>query len=210
MKKSSIHKEVKHSNIIIRALKPENIDDFLKIELAAFYKKILFIFSGREEAAYSIVRSELVENLDTGRYYNAISDGKPVGTIELVTKENSEVFKRSFYQHYRYLGFFRTIKVYFLNFLDVPNLDSKTIYIDNVAVEENNRRKGIASKMLYFAESYAKENGKSVLKLWVAGKNNNAVALYKKIGFSELVKRSSRSAEKYFGYRDWVFMGKEI
>ncbi len=210
MKKLLTIKEMKHGNIIIRALKPGDIDDFLEIELASFYKKILFIFSGSHEAACSIIRSELVENLNTGRYYNAILDRRPVGTIELVTRENSDVYRRSFLQHFKYLGLFRTIKAYCLTFFDVPNLDNKTIYIDNVAVGENHRRKGIASKMLGFAEDHAKENGKSVLKLWVAGENKNAFALYKKAGFSEIMKKSSRSAEKYFGCRDWVFMGKEV
>ena len=201
---------MKNSNITIRSLKPGDIDAFLEIELAAFYKKILFVFSGSPEAARAIVRSELVDNINTGRYYNAISDGRPVGTIELVTKENSEVYRRSFLYHYKFLGFFHTIKAYFLTFFDMPNLDNKTIYIDNVAVGENYRRKGIAGKMLGFAEDYAKENGKSVLKLWVASENKNAFALYKKVGYREILKRSSRSSEKYFGYRDWVFMGKEI
>ena len=201
---------MKLSNITIRSLKPGDIDDFLEIELAAFYKKILFVFSGNQEAARAIVRAELVENINTGRYYNALSDGRPLGTIELVTKESSEVYRRSFLQHYKFLGFFRTIKAYFLTFFDVPNLDNKTIYIDNVAVEENNRRKGIASKMLYFAEDYAKENGKSILKLWVASENKNAVALYRKVGYSAILKKFSRSSEKYFGYRDWLFMGKEV
>jgi len=199
-----------NSNITIRSLKKGDIDYFLKIELAAFYKKILFVFSGDEAAAYAIARSELVENLGTGRYYNAISNGRPVGTIEFVTKENFGVYRRSFFQHYKYLGLIRTIKAYFLTFFDVPNLDNKTIYIDNVAVDEDHRRKGIAGKMLYFAEDYAKEHGKSVLKLWVASKNKGAVSLYKKAGFIEIMKRSSRSSEKYFGYRDWSFMEKEL
>ncbi len=204
------YKKAGHSNIIIRGLKPEDIDDYLKIELEAFYEKVLFLFSGREEAAYHILRSGLAGSLFKDRYFNAISKGILVGTIELVTKENSQSYRNSFYQFYKHLGFNRAVKAYFLTFFEIPNLDGKTIYIDNVAVEKNSRRQGIAEKMLYFAEDYAKANGKSVLKLWAASKNINAVALYKKIGFRQLVKRSSRITEKYFGYRDWVFMGKEV
>ena len=95
---------MKQNNINIRSLKPGDIDDFLEIELEAFYKKIIFVFSGDPVAARAIVRAELVDNINTGRYYNALSDGRPVGTIEFVSKENSEIYRRSFLYHYKYLG----------------------------------------------------------------------------------------------------------
>jgi ribosomal protein S18 acetylase RimI-like enzyme len=64
--------------------------------------------------------------------------------------------------------------------------------------------------MLFFAEDFAKKNGKNALKLWVASKNKNAYSLYKKLGFNQLVVRSSWIAERYTGYRDWIYMKKEI
>jgi len=64
--------------------------------------------------------------------------------------------------------------------------------------------------MLSFIEDFAKRYRKSVLKLWVAGKNKNAYSLYKKLGFNQLVVRSSCIAERYTRYRDWIYMKKEI
>ncbi|NQT65996.1 MAG: GNAT family N-acetyltransferase [Actinobacteria bacterium] len=197
-------------NIRISNLKPEDLDSYLKIEFDAFFEKLKFIFGSNKDAAYSIIKSEITANIDTGRYYNAVIDGKIVGIVEIVTRENSKSHTRNFWTFVKYLGFFRAFKAFILTFMETPKLDIKTIYIDNVTVDINSRRKGIAKKMLSFAEDFAKRNGKSALKLWVAGKNKNACSLYKKLGFNQLVARSSRIAERYTGYRDWIYMKKEI
>ncbi|MBA7564846.1 hypothetical protein ES708_06515 [subsurface metagenome] len=197
-------------NIRISNLKSEDLDSYLKIEFDAFFEKLKFMFGSNKDAAYSIIKSEITANIDTGRYYNAVIDGKIVGIVEIVTRENSKSHTRNFRTFVKYLGFFRAFKAFILTFIETPKLDIKTIYIDNVTVDINSRRKGIAKKMLSFAEDFAKRNGKSALKLWVAGKNKNAYSLYKKLGFNQLVARSSRIAERYTGYRDWIYMKKEI
>jgi len=197
-------------NIQISNLKLEDLDSYLKIEFDAFFEKLKFIFSSNKDAAYSIIKSEITTNINTGRYYNAIIDGKIVGIVEIVTRENIKSYTRNFRTLVKYLGFFRAVKAFILTFLEAPKIDSKTIYIDNVAVDPNNRRQGMAKKMLFFAEDFAKKNGKNALKLWVAGKNKIAYSLYKKLGFNQLVVRSSWIAERYTGYRDWIYMKKEI
>lgn len=197
-------------NIRISNLKLEDLDSYLKIELDAFFEKIKFIFGNNKDAAHIIIKSEITANIDTGRYYNAIIDGKIVGIVEIVTRENIKSYTRNFRTFVKYLGFFRSVKAFIFTFLEAPKLDSKTIYIDNVAVDINSRRKGIAKKMLSFVEDFAKRDRKSVLKLWVAARNKNAYSLYKKLGFSQLIVRSSRIAERYTGYRDWIYMKKEI
>jgi len=173
-------------NIRISNLKPEDLDSYLKIEFDAFFEKLKFIFGSNKDAAYSIIKSEITANIDTGRYYNAVIDGKIVGIVEIVTRENSKSHTRNFRTFVKYLGFFRAFKAFILTFMETPKLDIKTIYIDNVTVDINSRRKGIAKKMLSFAEDFAKRNGKSALKLWVAADNKNAYRLYKKFGYAEL------------------------
>jgi hypothetical protein len=44
----------------------------------------------------------------------------------------------------------------------------------------------------------------------VASANRNAYDLYSKSGFVKVILRSSGIAEKFSGYRDWVYMKKEI
>ncbi len=198
------------SIISIYNLKKDEIDDYLKIEFDAFYEKLKFVFSNNKKSAYNIIKSEIYSNFGTNRYFNAKIENKIVGIIELVTKETVQKYKRSITNYFNNLGFFRGLKAYFLTFLDIPRIDNKTMYIDNLAVDINSRRKGIAKKMLSFAEEYGKKNKIKSLRLWVARKNNIAYRLYKNFGFNKLVIRSSTIAKRYFGYRDWIYMGKEI
>ncbi|MDD5621748.1 MAG: GNAT family N-acetyltransferase [Actinomycetota bacterium] len=191
-------------------LKPGDLNDYLRIEFDAFYDKLKYIYSNRKKAAMDIVRSEILKNIDTGRYFNAIIDDKIAGIIEIVTIENIKSHTKNFRDYLENLGLQRAIRAFVLTSKEIPRLDNKTIYIDNVAVDAESRRQGVAKKMLSFVEDYARENGKSVLKLWVAHLNKNAYDLYKKFGFVEQVKRSSWITGKYTGYRDWIFMKKEI
>jgi ribosomal protein S18 acetylase RimI-like enzyme len=196
--------------IYISNLELKDIEDYLKIEFDAFYEKLKIMFSNKKEAALNITRAEISNNIDTGRYYSAKSGGRMVGIIEIVTKENTKTYTKSYRTYIKYLGFFRAAKAIFLNLLEVPKLDNSTIYIDNVAVDIDNRRKGVAKKMLSFVEDYAIRYGKDFLTLWVAAANGNAYDLYTKSGFFSVVLRSSGIAEKFSGYRDWIYMKKEI
>jgi len=92
----------------------------------------------------------------------------------------------------------------------MPQLDDSTIYLDNIAVDTNTRHRGVATNMISFVEDLALNRGKNELRLWVAQKNSDAYHLYRKSGFKQLMFRSSRIAEKYFGFRDWVYMGKTL
>jgi ribosomal protein S18 acetylase RimI-like enzyme len=204
------NQDIGYGNIRISNLKLEDLDSYLKIEFDAFFEKLKFIFSNKKNAAFGIIRSEIAKNIGTGRYYNAKIDDRIVGIIEIVSRENIESHIKEFHNYFKYLGFHRAVKAFILTAIEIPKLDNRTIYIDNVAVDPTNRRQGIAKKMLSFAEDFSKRNGKNALKLWVAAGNKNAYRLYKKFGFTELVRRSSGIAERYMGYRDWIYMKKEI
>jgi len=197
-------------DIQIINLKLKDVESYLKIEFDAFYEKLKIMFSNKKEAALNIIRTEISRNIDTGRYYNAKAGGRIVGIIEIVTKENTRRYIKDFRVYFKYLGLTRAVKAILLNFFEVPKLDDGTIYIDNVAVDADNRRKGVANKMLSFTEDYARRHGKDTLTLWVAGANKNAYSLYKKFGFCNVVARSSGIAEKFSGYREWIYMKKEI
>lgn len=200
----------KLEDIRMRPLRYKDIDDYLKIEFDAFYSKLSAIYGNRRDAAYNIIKNEIINNFDSYRFVNALYKDRPVGIIEIVTKENSESYKRNFPLYFKHLGPLGAIRAYFLNFLDIPHLDANTIYIDNIAVSKKNRRMGIASHMISFVEDFAVNRNKTKLRLWVAQKNSGAYRLYRKSGFSQLMFKSSKIAERYFGYRNWIFMGKTL
>lgn len=194
----------------MRLLRREDIDDYLTIEFDAFFAKLGRLYGNRRSAAYRIIKAEMKENLDLGRYLNAVYNDRTVGIIELVTKENSRGYRKNFSNYATNLGLIGAVKAYFLTFLDMPSIDSSTIYINNVAVRKDFRRRGVATAMLSYAEYIARSRGKNRLKLWVANDNKTAYMFYRKMGFYQLLFRSSRIAEQYMGYREWVFMCKDV
>ncbi len=198
------------NDVSINKLNPDDINHYLEISLEAFFEKLKFVFSSREEAAFYIIREEIFRNIDNGRYYAAISAGKIIGVIELVTRESLKNYIRNFHTYVKYLGFLKACKAFTLSSFDIPKLNPDTVYIDNLAVENSHQRKGVGLKMLSFAEEFARRTGKNILKLWVAEKNKKAYNLYKKFGFIDMTKKSSRILEKYTGYRGWIYMKKEI
>lgn len=65
-------------------------------------------------------------------------------------------------------------------------MDIKTLYIDDICVDENNRGKGIASKLYDYVKSYAKENGYYNIELNVWEHNDSAKAFYENKGLKPL------------------------
>jgi len=194
----------------MRIARYEDIDAYLEIEFDAFYNKLGPLFGNRRDDAYKIMKGEMIDNLDTGRYLNAIEDDRLLGIIELITIENTKTFRKNFPLYLKHLGLIGAIRSFFLTFLDLPDIDANTLYISALAVGKDARRRGIGAAMLSYAEYIASSRGKSKLTLWVANENKTAYMLYRKMGFYQLIFRSSWIAEKYFGYRDWVFMCKDL
>ncbi len=207
---STTYSPKKIGSIRMRLTRYEDIDDCLKIEFNAFYEKIGPVYGNRRDGAYQIMRTEMIDNLDSGRYLNAVHNGKILGIIKIVTRENSKNFRKSFPLYLKHLGLPGAIRAYFLTLLDMPGIGGSTLYIDNVAVEKGSRRQGVATAMLSYVEHIALSRKKKKLTLWVVNENKTAYMLYKKMGFYQIAFRSSRIAERYYGYRDWVFMRKDL
>jgi len=205
--------DIKNNNfydIRTGALKLHEIETYMEIMLDAFFEKLKLIYYYDKHAAYNIIKSEVQRNIQNKRHYAARLDDKIVGICELITNDNLKNYARSFRTYIKYLGLLRSFKTFTMTRFEIPRLDSKTMYIDNLAVDRDHRRKGVAGKMLSFAADIARQNGKSALTLWVAAENKNAYSRYKKSGFSDIFIKSFKMLEKYLGYRDWIYMEKEI
>lgn len=74
----------------------------------------------------------------------------------------------------------------FLQIQDHPELPHmyayKTLYIDDLVVDEDARGKGIGKKLYYFVKDYAKANGFFNVTLHAWECNPNAVAFYRSLG----------------------------
>lgn len=78
------------------------------------------------------------------------------------------------------LGYAFCIHRQFVN--DNNMTDVKTLYIDDLCVDENERGKHIGKTLYDFVVSYAKENGYYNVTLNVWADNKKAVGFYEKIG----------------------------
>lgn len=63
------------------------------------------------------------------------------------------------------------------------NFENKTAFITSLLIDENHRGKGIATKLIYAAESYSTECGMKKISLEVNKKNDIAIKLYTKLGY---------------------------
>ena len=64
--------------------------------------------------------------------------------------------------------------------------DKKTLYIDDICVDENSRGKHIGKSLYDFVENFAKENGFDNITLNVWSFNENAYKFYEKCGMTPL------------------------
>lgn len=65
---------------------------------------------------------------------------------------------------------------------DTIRTEVRTLYIDDLCVDENIRGKHIGSTLYEYVKNYAKENGFYNITLHVWEGNDNAAAFYKKMG----------------------------
>lgn len=100
---------------------------------------------------------------------NLIND--PMHPIVVCTDENDEVLGHGFciIQDYTNVDLWTNIK---------------SLYIDDICVDENKRRMGIAGKIFDFIKQYANENGFYNITLNVWEGNDSAATFYKSLGMT--------------------------
>lgn len=167
-------------NIQIRFGVPENQRvEVAKILYDTFEDKFRIFFRNRSKFiafASNCLRDD--------RTLVAFKDGVTVGAAGLEW-EGKNFLDASFQQ---------TVEVYGLGALRVGLLDilflftkpaKNELLIDSLAVSEDERGKGIGSKLLGSVIEYARSNGFDRIRLEVVETNHNARRLYERIGFTE-------------------------
>ena len=61
----------------------------------------------------------------------------------------------------------------------------KELYIDDLCVDETERRNGVGQRLFEHVKAYAKANGFDWITLNVWNNNVNALAFYRKMGLTE-------------------------
>ena len=103
--------------------------------------------------------------------------------IDIINNENSPIFvatdSNGYVLGYAFCAFQITKNSILLK-------DKKTLYIDDICVDENSRGAHIGKSLYDFVESYAKENGFDNITLNVWSFNQSAYIFYEKCGMSPL------------------------
>ncbi len=97
---------------------------------------------------------------------------------DIITNDKTPVFVAD--DNGTVVGYAFCIHKQFIN--DNNMTDIKTLYIDDLCVDENCRGKHVGTKLYEYVLNYAKENNyyNVTLNVWAA--NTNALAFYQKIG----------------------------
>lgn len=103
--------------------------------------------------------------------------------IEIINNDDSPIFvatdEKDFCLGYAFCVFQKTKDSILLQ-------DRKTLYIDDICVDENSRGKHIGKSLYDFVENFAKENGFDNITLNVWSFNQSAYKFYEKCGMTPL------------------------
>jgi ribosomal protein S18 acetylase RimI-like enzyme len=83
-------------------------------------------------------------------------------------------------------------------------------FITDVAVLSTWRRQGVARELLARAEEEARLKRKRYLGLYVSAANQQARALYQRLGYRDIRTRRSWAARFIFGQLSWIYMQKDL
>jgi len=88
----------------------------------------------------------------------------------------------------------------------IATCEEKKFHLTNIAVDKNYQRQGIGSRLMQIIEQSAQERGCSSVYLEVRPSNTAAISMYKKLGYSVLLRR----ALYYIDGDDALVMEKEL
>ena len=145
----------------------------------------------------------------TVRYFVAETDGEVVGSARLALgQQRSEDGLRAVA---RAIGWARTIRAAIvLGLLVHTRLDDDEGYVEELAVREDRRRRGIGRALLEACEATAARAGKRRSTLWVAGHNEAAVGLYRATGYRVVRRRRTLRGRLLFGAPVVLLMEKPL
>ncbi len=199
--------------IIVRSARPEDLPGLTKVMAEAFHVKMRLLF-GRDAAR----TQRMLQRIYSGplaRGYDGIVvaelEGRIVGGLVIEPMpwldEDSRGLDTLIATE---LGAWRRFwnQLGFSVFSHGP--DAGDAYLSDVCVAKDMRGRGIAKKMMVFAEEWARANHRIALTLWVASGNRAARRVYKKAGMSVVASEINLLSGVLFGVFRWVGMKKKL
>lgn len=182
------------------------------------YKEVAEIFAQSFAAGYNSaflgkirnLRAFLIDRLDNELVYLAKDDADYIlGAMKLShpRQQNGGMLKKArlVFRHFPLVAALHSIFVVMIPVHPVKN----ALHIDQIAVKNGKRGFGIGGKMLDFAFDLAKQLGYAQVTLMV-NSANPAKKLYEMHGFHVSRRHKSWIANEALGYKEAVFMTKDL
>ncbi|AQY51915.1 hypothetical protein PWEIH_02921 [Listeria weihenstephanensis FSL R9-0317] len=177
-----------------------------KLVLTAFRSKFT-TKKLNEEQQLQLIRSfwQITDDDPTQKQFVALKNDEVRGTM-LLRFKSIKTAKPSwnFLSQCRTFGVRNTLRIMTQLLALEHTLTDNECYIDHIAVDHTAQRQGIGKALLQRAQSEISSNER--LTLYVSEKNNNAIQLYKALGFQITKQNTSLLRGLLFNEASWIFM----
>lgn len=199
------------ADIIIRNFQPEDLQQVARIMADSFRDDLLRLVNLPEDRMVEfLIETGEVYPYPYDGYIVAEKDGRILGLIRLSwLKQDKPKFKKQISGILHY-GFRTIFKLLVMRYLFPEKLNRGVCHVSEIAVLKQERKRGIATRLLLFGKELAQTKGLSKYTLHVDARNKAAFNLYRKLGFIIEKRHDNLIARWLFGIKEWYFMSQLI
>lgn len=202
--------------IAIEKCTEKHLHLYTKIMVQAFNDKYPYFFSKIPEKDYveillQLNLLELQSNNFNGKYVILYNENV-AGAINFYISRQKLLLGESYKILGKSIGYLKAIKVgiMLLGFGAPFNFPKESLYIDQIGISADFRRKGLGKKLMNFAIEKAAKIGCKKVKLDVIAKNEGAISLYSNLGFIITKTNETALGEVFLGIRKYYSMEKKL
>lgn len=194
---------------LIRPARASDADAVAALTAEALAAKYRPAFGRHAERGIAALLLSDVDGGGGSHHWVAEVDGRVAGAVHLVVDEDGGLDPlRAVWSA---VGPWRSLRaVLVLSLLAPGRLQPGEAYIDELAVADWARRRGVARALLRRCEEEAVAEGRTRLTLWVTLDNAPALRLYAAAGFRERRRRRWITGRLVFGSPGAAFMAREL
>jgi ribosomal protein S18 acetylase RimI-like enzyme len=197
--------------IIIREFHPDDLRQVANITASSFRDSLLKLKNLPEsEMADFLIETGEVSPFPFPGYIVAERNGELLGVMRLTWPKQYRPKARFQISKILHYGLLTTIKLLVDRFIFPEKPQKGTCHVAEIAVKQQARRTGIATKLIYYGKEIALKNGLSRYTLNVESSNATAFNFYKKLGFKIEKIHHNLLARWLMGVKEWYFMSQNI
>lgn len=204
-----MQKEADH--LIIRDFHPTDLSRVSNIIAESFKEKFQKLSNFSVQQLPNVLQETgLIYSTFFPGYLVAEQNNEICGVMVLKWKNQNRPPNKYRFHVGKTYGYWKIIKLFLGLWLLTHKPNQGECYIEHIAVKPAFRGQKIGSKLILFGKNFAKENMFQHLSLFVSSKNNDAIRLYKKLGFNIIKIEKSFLTKTLFGIKQWYHMKQSL